>query len=91
MEKEVIEEATKGCNYPKVDKESEGRISRFIRENRVFPRAYMVFWCLLCGKLTLWFIGQPEISMAQGAFLSVMVTAASAYGKFYSQHSPSEK
>lgn len=89
-EKVDVTIAATDCNYPKVDITNESKLAKFLRENRVFPRSYMMFWCYLSYEITKWFITQDDISTAQGIFLAAIVTSASYYGKCYSQHAPAE-
>lgn len=51
--------------------------------HRVWPRIQLMFWGYLLWRTTEWFMGQPDISNAQGAVLAALSASGAAYGKFY--------
>jgi hypothetical protein len=62
-------------------------VSDLLRQYRVFPRLFAVFYLALTWDVVTWAMTVPEMSNAQAAFVASIVTGAAAYFKFYVESS----
>ncbi len=62
-------------------------MSDLLRQYRVFPRLFAVFYLALTWDVVTWAMTVPEMSNAQAAFVASIVTGAAAYFKFYVESS----
>lgn len=54
-----------------------------VRQWRVFPRGFAIFYMYLTGHVIFWATALPDISNAQAALVASVVTAGAAFFKFY--------
>lgn len=58
-------------------------MSDILRQYRVFPRLFAIFYLALTWDVVTWAMATPDMSNAQAAFVASIVTGAAAYFKFY--------
>ena len=58
-------------------------MSDLIKQYRVFPRLFAIFYLALTWDVVTWAMTQPDMSNAQAAFVSAITAGAAAYFKFY--------
>jgi len=58
-------------------------VSDVLRQYRVFPRLFAIFYLAMTWDVVTWAMTVPDMSNAQAAFVSAITAGAAAYFKFY--------
>lgn len=58
-------------------------MSDILRQYRVFPRLFAIFYLVMTYDVVTWAMAVQDMSNAQAAFVASIVTGAAAYFKFY--------
>ena len=59
------------------------RFPEYIDKYRIFPRAFCIFYFLMCWQIFSWFVGLPDPNMAQAGFAGAVISMGSAFFGIY--------